>query len=539
MHIICISSMDGAFSNPSPSTLDGFLYTMSMLVGIETCPTSFDLKELALTSTPGITLLGLGPGDPHALTREAWAILEEASEVWLRTRRHPVVDALPAHIVLHSFDHVYEKSDSFEAVYASIVGTILQLGRRPQGVVYGVPGNPFVAEVTCPEIARIACQEGIPLRVVVGLSFLEPVFSALEIDPFPNTSLVDAIELSRRLVPPFPPSSPAIVAQLHSRSLASEVKLTLNAAYPDEHLVHLVHAAGTRQQVVENLPLYEIDRSPHIGLLSTLYVPALAPESAFEEFQEVIARLRSPDGCPWDRQQTHLSLRRYLLEEAYEALSALDAGDPQAMKEEFGDLLLQIVLHAQIASEEGGFDMRGILENVNRKIVRRHPHVFAEVKAEDEGAVLQNWERLKEQERNEKGNPDSSILDGVALALPALVQAEQYLSRVARLGFDWSRIEDVYNKIEEETNEVFTAGEGEMADEIGDLLFAIANLARWKKIDPESALRRANQRFKERFVYLESWARERGKSVSDLSLEEMLAVWREAKLALSQDEKRA
>lgn len=488
-----------------------------------------------MISSPGIVLLGLGPGNPQTLTLEAWKILEQASEVWLRTRWHPVVDALPGHLKIHSFDDLYETSERFEDVYAAIIERILQLGRRPDGVVYAVPGHPFIAEATCPEIARLAHQEGVPLRVVAGVSFLEAVYVALGFDPLPQTVLLDALELSDRLVPPYPPSLPAMIAQLHSRHLASEVKLALNAVFPDEHTVFLVHAAGTGKQVIEELPLFTIDRSEHIGLLSTLYVPALAKESAFEEFLEVIARLRAPDGCPWDRQQTHLSLRRYLLEETYEALAALDAEDPQAMMEEFGDLLLQIVLHAQIASETGDFDMSRILDTVNRKIVRRHPHVFGEVDAPDEGVVLQNWERLKEQERNEQGKAESSILDGVALALPALVQAEQYLSRVARLGFDWSKIEDVYQKIEEEMVEVFNATEEEMADEIGDLIFAIANLARWRKIDPESALRRANQRFKARFVYLEGWARSAGKNLSELSLDEMLQVWAEAKLNLSED----
>lgn len=489
--------------------------------------------------SPGITLLGLGPGSPQSLTLEAWSILQQASEVWLRTSLHPVVEGLPAHIKVQSFDYLYESGENFEEVYKSIVGEIVRLGRRPEGVVYAVPGHPYIAEATCPEIARIAKEEGIPLCIVSGLSFIEPVLTTLSLDPFPQTVLVDAIELSQLLIPSFPPSLPAIIAQIHSRLLASEVKLVLNSVYPDDHGVKFIHAAGTSKQVIESLQLFEIDRSEHIGLLSTLYVPALAPDRAFENFQETIARLRTPDGCPWDRKQTHLSLRSYLLEEAYETLAALDSQDPQAMQEEFGDLLLQIVLHAQIASESGDFNMNNILETVNRKIIRRHPHVFGEVIANDEGIVLQNWERLKEQERNEKGQADSSILDGVALALPALVQAEQYLSRVVRLGFDWSKIEDVYKKIEEEMKEVFIASEEELADEIGDLLFAIVNLARWKQVDPESALRQANQRFRARFKFLENWAKERGKRVPDLSLDEMLEIWALAKIALSQDDKPA
>ncbi len=455
----------------------------------------------------GITLLGLGPGDPDLLTRQAWRVLESSAEVYLRTRQHPTVAGFPPHIEIYSFDDLYEIALSFETVYSQIVEQVLALGRRPQGVIYAVPGHPFVAEATGPEIARRARQEGLPLRIVEGLSFLEPVYSALGLDPYPHTVLVDALELAAAHVPPFPPSAPAIIAQLHSPAVAADVKLTLMALYPDEHSVQLVHAAGTAQARVELLALYEIDRSPSIGLLTALFVPPLGPATSFEAFQEIIAHLRAPDGCPWDREQTHLSLRTYLLEEVDEVLAALDAEDAQSLKEEFGDLLLQIVLHAQIAMEEGEFTMSDVLQGIHTKIVRRHPHVFGDLELKDAQGVLQNWERLKEKERHANGKAEASLLDGVALALPALVQAEQYQLRAARVGFDWPDIQGVLDKLDEELREVHAAqGTSERADEIGDVLFAVVNLARWYNLDPESALRAANQRFKRRFYYIEQAA---------------------------------
>ncbi len=483
----------------------------------------------------GVTILGLGPGDPESLTVRASEILENTKEIWLRTSQHPVVAAFPESIDIHSFDDLYQTAENFEFVYAQIVNEIIDLGQRPGGVVYAVPGHPLVAEATCPEIVRRAQQIQLRVDVIPGLSFLEPILSALNLDMFPQTTLMDALELSLLNVPPFPPSAPVIIAQIHSRMVASDVKLTLNSIYPDEHPVILVHAAGTEHQLVEELNLFELDRSQHFGLLSSLYVPALEPDTSFELFQEVIARLRAPDGCPWDREQTHLSLRQYLLEETYEALDALDAEDPQAMMEEFGDILLQVVLHAQIASESGDFAMADILKSVNRKIVRRHPHVFGSLKTDDTNVVLQNWERLKAEERQEKGQDKKGLLDGVALALPALVQARQYLSRAARLGFDWQDITFVVAKVQEELNEVYSAEESKRESEIGDLLFAIANLARWYDIDPESALRSANQRFKARFSYLENWAKNENRSLENLTINEMLDVWAEAKLHLGQD----
>jgi tetrapyrrole methylase family protein/MazG family protein len=481
-------------------------------------------------SSGGITLLGLGPGNPDLLTRQAWRTLEEANEVYLRTRQHPVLSAFPPGVKLHSFDDLYAQAGSFEEVYTRIVEKVLQLGRRPQGVIYAVPGHPFVAEATAPEIARRARQEGLPVRLVEGLSFFEPVVSVIGIDPFPHTVLVDALELASLHVPPFPTSSPAIVAQIYSPEIASDVKLTLMALYPDEHPVTLVHAAGTEHPLVEMLPLYQIDRSEHIGLLTALYLPPLGPESGFEAFLEIIAHLRAPDGCPWDREQTFQSLRPSLLEETYEVLAALDENNPQALEEELGDLLLLIVMLTQIASEEGDFNMAAVLSGIHSKIVRRHPHVFGRLAVNGTQDVLQNWEKLKAQERAANGKSEASLLDGIGKTLPALVQAEQYQKRANHVGFDWTDIEGVWRKVAEELEEVRSAADADArAAEIGDLLFSVVNLARWYQVDAESALRAANLRFRKRFIAIERAARQQGRSLSDLSLDEMEAIWQAAK----------
>jgi tetrapyrrole methylase family protein/MazG family protein len=404
------------------------------------------------------------------------------------------------------------------------------LGRRPDGVIYAVPGHPFVAETTCPKIARLARDEGLATIIVEGLSFLEPTFSALGLDPYPRITLFDAMELSTAHVPAFPPDMPVLVAQLYSRLVASEVKMTLDETYPDEHPVRLVHAAGTKEELVEELKLYEIDRSEHIGLLTSLYVPPLGEGTSFEAFQEIIAHLRAPDGCPWDREQTHTSLRTHLLEETYEALEALDADDVAGMQEEFGDLLLQIVLHAQIATENGEFTINSLIKSIYDKIVRRHPHVFGEVQLEGVKGVLQNWEKLKEAERKDNGKKKKGLLGGVPLSLPALTQAQEYQDRAARVGFDWPAVDGVLDKVAEEIQEIKAAtNETEVAEEIGDLFFVLVNLARWKKIDAESALRETNLKFKRRFAFVEQGAKGQGRSLSDMTLEEMDALWEQAK----------
>jgi tetrapyrrole methylase family protein/MazG family protein len=478
----------------------------------------------------GITLLGLGPGDPAKLTREAWEVLGSIDEIWLRTKQHPTVAGLPVSVKVHSFDDLYDSSDSFEDVYAAIVEKVLELGQRAEGVVYAVPGDPFLAEATCPAIAQRAQSAGLPLKIVSGISFLEPVFAALGLDPYPRLTLVDALELSQAHIPVFPPDVPALVGQIYSRMVAAEVKVTLNSIYPDEHPVRLVHAAGTPAELVEDLPLYKIDRSEHIGLLTVLYVPALGEGTSFEAFQEIIAHLRAPEGCPWDREQTHQSLRASLLEESYEALAALDSEDPRKMTEEFGDLLLQIVLNAQIASEEGEFGMPDVFKGIFDKLIRRHPHVFGETRVDGVGSVLKNWEKLKAEERAGSTEPEKGLLDGVPLALPALLQAQDYQDRAARVGFDWPEIEGVLEKIAEEIQEVREANdEQELAGELGDLIFSLVNLARWKKIDAESALRGTNLRFRQRFAYVEAGAKKQSRSLSDLTIAEMEVLWQEAK----------
>jgi len=240
--------------------------------------------------------------------------------------------------------------------------------------------------------------------------------------------------------------------------------------------------------------------------------------------------LRAPDGCPWDREQTHQSLRTHLLEEAYEALEAIDRDDVESMQEEFGDLLLQIVLHAQIANEEGEFSINSLIKNIHDKIVRRHPHVFGDLALDGVKGVLQNWEKLKEVERKDNGKKDKGLLDGVPKALPALTQAQEYQDRAARVGFDWPVVEGVLDKVTEEIQEIKSAtNEMELAEEIGDLFFVLVNLARWKKIDAESALRETNHKFKQRFMFVEQGARQQGRLLSDMTLEEMDALWEDVK----------
>ena len=481
-----------------------------------------------------ITVLGLGPGDPRHLTQEARATLEATRDVWLRTRHHPTVAGLPPHLEVHSFDCLYEEAEDFSRVYEAIVSEVLGLGERPEGVVYAVPGHPLVGEATVGEILARAAEAGLSTRIVEGLSFIEPTLTALRVDALSGLQIYDAVELAARYHPPLNPDLPTLVGQLYSQALAADVKLTLMNQYPDEHGVVLVHAAGTLEQRVTYLPLYELDRrdgGDHWGRqahLITLYVPPLPAVSSFEGLQDTVAHLRAPDGCPWDREQTHESLRAGLLEEAYEALAAIDAGDVQALREELGDVLLQVLLHAQIATEEGEFKMAHVIADIDAKLKHRHPHVWGARPVKGTEEVLQRWEELKREEKGE----DHSVLDGVPAALPALQQADAYSRRAARVGFDWVEASGVAAKVREEMAEVESAPTPEEREaELGDLLFAVVNWSRWLGVDPEAALRQANARFGRRFRDVERTARQQGLDMATLTIDELDLLWREAKLS--------
>ena len=358
----------------------------------------------------------------------------------------------------------------------------------------------------------------------MDFKLIASTFETLRIKPPSKLTLLEAQTLSSAHVPPFPPDIPALLMGIDSHELALQVKKVLLAVYPREHILQVVEGGKFKE-----ITLDELDA------LSTnvcLYVPSLGEGTSFESFAEIVAHLRAPDGCPWDKEQTHQTLRTHLLEEAYETLTAMDENDSAGMREEFGDLLLQILLNSQIACETSEFSMTSVIKSIYDKIVRRHPHVFGDVALNSVDGVLQNWEKIKEKERKENGiwEKEKGLLDGVPSALPALTQAQEYQARAARVGFDWPEIGGVLDKIREEIEEIKLAKNlDEVTDELGDLFFVLVNLARWRKVDAESALRGTNMKFKKRFAYVEQSTKKQGRNLSDMTLEEMDAFWNEAK----------
>jgi tetrapyrrole methylase family protein/MazG family protein len=463
---------------------------------------------------PGVIIVGLGPGNPDLLTVEAQRVLDAAGEVYTRAIRHPALLALPPSTAVIAV----------EAPPDGLAEALLVLGRRPQGVIFAVPGHPLVGEPTTAALLDACHREGLPCRVVAGVSLLEAACGALGID-----AVAAGVQLIDPLDPRPDPGRPALVAPLRSfpEGLPA-LRDGLLDLYPADHAVVIVDTAVSPPQTTK-LPLGDLTKVflPHEP--TCLYLPALPPERNFRSFgglEGIVHRLRAPGGCPWDRAQTHESLRRFLAEEAYEALDALDQGDPAKLREELGDLLLQVLLHTEIAIESGEFRFADVVEGIGRKLVRRHPHVFGDVEVETPEQVVDNWEAIK---RDERGD-ERPLLADVPAAMPALAYSQALQRRAGTVGFQWPDVESVLEKLAEEVEELSKAEDtAAQRDELGDVLFVLASVARHLEVDAEEALRLAARKFRERFTRMEALARERALELAGLSLSEMGALWQEAK----------
>ena len=495
-----------------------------------------------------ITIVGLGPGSINDLTLEVQNLLHQAAQntqtVYFRTLIHPTVEPLQQLLPtlrIESFDRLYDESENWHGLYQQIAEEVCDLASQ-QPIIYAVPGHPLIGEISVQNVLHLARERGISTRIVAGLSFIEPVCTLLNVDPFNSgVQIIDATELAtlkpEEIAGKVIPTVPLLVVQVYKRRLASEVKLALGECYPDEWNVQLVRAAGIDDKAaIHELPLYELDRNSFANHLSTLYVPPVDVLSAHrlpETLRYITMRLRrEPDGCPWDRQQTHESITRYALEEAYEVIEAIEEKDVEHLAEELGDLLLQVYLHAEIARQNGEFSIGDVYEHVNAKLIRRHPHVFGDIEVNNAGQVLQNWDAIKQQERAAAGKDvtSESLLDRVPLASPALNISQVYQKRVAKAGFEFTTIDGAYAKLDEELQELRVASTTEeQLEEIGDVLFIVAKLATFLRLDAEEALRKSNRKFRQRFQAMEEIAHQQERALTSYSNDEWRALWQLAK----------
>ncbi len=490
-----------------------------------------------------ITVVGLGSGTKEGLTLGAWDILKQAKRLILRTEHHPIVHWLQEQgVCFVTCDSIYQKYERFDNIYASIVEQLVAEVQTYDEIVYAVPGHPSVAEKTV-ELLRAACPERqIELRLVGSESFLDRAFMALGFDPADGFQLLDATQLNAKWIQPY---HHILITQVYDTDIASEVKLTLMERYPDHHEVVLAHALGIKgEEQITKLPLYQLDHVRGYGNLSLIYIPRTEQDEihyrTFDKLHEIIAKLRSPQGCPWDREQTHQTLRPYMIEETFEALEAIDHDDPLAMQEELGDILLQILLHAQIEEELGTFNIYDVLQGLAEKMVRRHPHVFGDQAVSGVQDVVANWQHIKAMEKQQNGkSQDKSILSGVPSGMPSLSRSVALQKKAAKVGFDWREPEQIAAKIKEELAEFEAelhaqphaqdSNSTRLLEEMGDLIFAVVNLARFLDLDPEDALAKTNRKFIQRFQYIEGQLRLRNISFDQTDIQQLEQWWQETK----------
>ncbi|WP_346353968.1 nucleoside triphosphate pyrophosphohydrolase [Azotosporobacter soli] len=480
-----------------------------------------------------IVIVGLGPGSFKFMTLETLEILQQAQTLLLRTAKHPTVAGLlQREISFASYDEYYERHETFEQVYAAIAEDCVARALAGEKIVYAVPGSPLVAERTVILIRELARAKQIPVTILPGMSFLEVLYTRLGVDPIEGLSILDACDLAQTA---FATTTALVITQVYNQTVASDVKLTLMDSLPDDYEVTLVRGLGLPEESIRRIPLYELDRQADIDHLTSLYVPKPEEKSpqvfSLEPLVSVMAELRSPEGCLWDLEQNHKTLRRYLVEEVYEVLEAIELADSEKLCEELGDLLLQIVFHARVAEESGEFGMQDVVDVVTEKMIRRHPHVFGEVTVADAADVVVNWEEIKRREHSDR----KRILDGIPAGLPALMHAYKVQGKAAKVGFDWPDAAPVWEKVAEELQELREAVEKKDAkaieEELGDALFSLVNLARFLSVEPETALTATNQKFRRRFGYIEEKIMKNGEEWKKMSLKQLDLLWNEAKKA--------
>ncbi len=470
---------------------------------------------------PTVTIVGLGPGGHDHVTVETLRTIERVPHRFLRTARHPSADLVPG---AATFDHVYESADRFADVYAAIVEDLVGAATEHGEVLYAVPGSPLVLERS---VRSLLADDRVRCHVLPALSFLDVVWARLGIDPVEaGVRLVDGHEFARAAAGV---TGAVLITHTHADWVLSDIKLAVEDATGDEPVV-ILQRLGTPDELITATTWSELDRAVAADHLTCVYVPDLGVPvgGGYVRFHELARTLR--EQCPWDREQTHASLVPYLVEETFElvdALEALDPGDPasdEALIEELGDLLYQIEFHATIAEQAGRFTIADVTAGIHDKLVRRHPHVFGDVTADDTGTVLANWEEIK---REEKGR--TSVFDGVARSLPALAYAQHLARKAAKVGFDWPDIGGPLAKVDEELaelREAIATGDGDrIADELGDLVVATVNVARHAHVDAELAARAAAAKFRRRFEAVEALAADGGIDLRTADLATLDALW--------------
>ncbi|MGU8236713.1 bifunctional methyltransferase/pyrophosphohydrolase YabN [Clostridium perfringens] len=478
-----------------------------------------------------LKIMGLGPGAYEALTIGALKELKNNKNIYFRTEKHPTVDFLKDEgIKFESYDHAYEKYDSFDDVYKYIAEDLITKIKDDEDLIYAVPGHPLVAEKSVVNLIELCKENNIQYEVLPAVSFVDAMMEALQVDPIEGVKIIDAFDMKNQILDK---RVGTIITQVYNNFIVSEVKLRLLEGYEDDTEIIFVRAAGVEGlESIRKIPLYELDWQEDIDYLTSIYIPKdLGNKKDFQDLLDIIETLRSPGGCPWDREQTHESLKSALLEECYEVIDAIENEDEDALIEELGDVLLQVVFHASIGKEDGYFDIMDVIGGISNKMINRHPHVFGNEEANTSEQVLVNWDEIKKEEKGIKTLTEE--MQNIAKSIPATTRAYKVQKKAKKVGFDWDDVNCAMDKVKEELNEIKEVYNCEdksiIEGEVGDLLFACINVARFLEVDGELALDKTIKKFIKRFSYIENEAIKNNKNLKDMTLEEMDKLWEEAK----------
>jgi len=478
-----------------------------------------------------IKVVGLGPGAIGSLTIETLEILKTSKKIYLRTEKHPTVDYLKSlSIQFETYDDRYSEYNNFDDVYKAICEDVIRKHEMYGDVIYAVPGHPLVAETSVKLLIKQCEENKIDIEILPAVSFIDAVIQSLKLDPIEGLKIIDAFDIKNQVLDK---RVGLLITQVYNKFIATDVKLALQEYYKDDMEINFVRAAGVKGiENIRKIKLYELDRQDDIDYLTSIYIPK-EPEATldFQDLIGVMNTLRAENGCAWDREQTHETLKKYLIEECYEVLEAIDEQDEDKIIEELGDVLLQVIFHAQIGKEQGYFNINDVIKGITSKLINRHPHVFKNIENKSPQQVLESWENIKSVEKGFNNYTDT--LKHVPKNLPGLMRANKVQEKAAKVGFDFECIEPAMEKVLEELKEVKDVYKGKnrakIIEEVGDLVFSTVNVARMLDIDPEFAVNYTIDKFINRFQYIEENASNRNLDLKDMSLAEMDALWNESK----------
>lgn len=479
-----------------------------------------------------IKIIGLGPGDKSALTLGAVEELQKCKNVYFRTAIHPTVEHIKnMGVEFETYDNKYESKETFDEVYQSIAEDLIDRYKEQKDVVYAVPGHPLVAEKSVNILIDLCKENNIGYEILPAVSFVDAVMEAIKVDPVEGMKIIDAFDIHNQVLDK---RVGTIITQVYDPYISSEVKLALGEYYGDDFEIYFVRAAGVKGlESIRKIKVYEIDRQEDIDYLTSLYIPKGNEDvKDFNDLLNVMGILRGEDGCPWDIKQTHESIKKCLIEECYETIEAIDEEDENKLIEELGDVLLQVVFHAQIGKDDGYFNINDVIQGITNKLITRHPHIFGNIDVEDANEVLENWDAIKKKEQGHETHTE--VLKHVSKSLPALIRAKKVQEKAAKVGFDWDNVEPAMDKVLEEIKEVKDVYKSKnrvkILEEIGDLIFACVNVARFLDIDPEDAVNYTIEKFIKRFQFIEESAIEKGYNLEEMTLSQMDELWEKAKV---------